>query len=74
MNARTLAPEDGNAERAPEPSSAPEGSTGRSVGCAAVRPLVVLPTYNEALNIEEVLEKVRAAVPHAQILVVDDGS
>jgi dolichol-phosphate mannosyltransferase len=44
------------------------------VGCAAVRPLVVLPTYNEALNIEEVIEKVRAAVPHAQILVVDDGS
>jgi dolichol-phosphate mannosyltransferase len=44
------------------------------VGCAAVRPLVVLPTYNEALNIAEVLEKVRAAVPHAQILVVDDGS
>ena len=39
-----------------------------------MRPLVVLPTYNEALNIEEVLEKVRAAVPHAQILVVDDGS
>ena len=39
-----------------------------------MRPLVVLPTYNEALNIEEVIEKVRAAVPHAQILVVDDGS
>jgi dolichol-phosphate mannosyltransferase len=48
--------------------------TGGIVGCAAVRPLVVLPTYNEALNIEEVIEKVRAAVPHAQILVVDDGS
>ncbi len=39
-----------------------------------MRPLVVLPTYNEALNIAEVLEKVRAAVPDAQILVVDDGS
>ncbi|HTN81865.1 MAG TPA: polyprenol monophosphomannose synthase [Acidimicrobiales bacterium] len=39
-----------------------------------MRPLVVLPTYNEALNIEEVLGKVRAAVPDAQILVVDDGS
>lgn len=39
-----------------------------------MRPLVVLPTYNEALNIAEVLGKVRAAVPHAQILVVDDGS
>jgi dolichol-phosphate mannosyltransferase len=39
-----------------------------------VRPLVVLPTYNEALNIAEVLDKVRAAVPDAEILVVDDGS
>jgi len=74
MKASALAPEDGNADSAPEPSSAPEGSTGGIVGCAAVRPLVVLPTYNEALNIEEVLGKVRAAVPDAQILVVDDGS
>jgi dolichol-phosphate mannosyltransferase len=39
-----------------------------------VRPLVVLPTYNEALNIAEVLTRVRAAVPDAEILVVDDGS
>jgi dolichol-phosphate mannosyltransferase len=34
----------------------------------------VLPTYNEALNIAEVLGKVRASVPTAEILVVDDGS
>jgi len=74
MNASALAPEDGNAESAPELSSAPEGSTVGIVGCAVVRPLVVLPTYNEALNIAEVLGKVRAAVPDAQILVVDDGS
>jgi dolichol-phosphate mannosyltransferase len=39
-----------------------------------VRPLVVLPTYNEALNIAEVLTKARAAVPDAEVLVVDDGS
>ncbi|HMK11781.1 MAG TPA: polyprenol monophosphomannose synthase [Acidimicrobiales bacterium] len=39
-----------------------------------MRPLVVLPTYNEALNIEEVLRKVRAALPDAHLLVVDDGS
>src|SRR5262245_17721085 len=74
MKASARAPEDGNAERAPEPSSAPEGSTDGIVGCAAVRPLVVLPTYNEASDIAEVLQKVRAAVPYAQILVVDDGS
>ena len=36
--------------------------------------LVVLPTYNEAASIEEVLRRVRAAVPDAGVLVVDDGS
>jgi dolichol-phosphate mannosyltransferase len=37
-------------------------------------PLVVLPTYNEASNLTEVLERVRAAVPEAVVLVVDDSS
>ncbi|HZN16277.1 MAG TPA: polyprenol monophosphomannose synthase [Acidimicrobiales bacterium] len=36
--------------------------------------LVVIPTYLEAANIETVLERVRAAVPDAHILVVDDSS
>jgi dolichol-phosphate mannosyltransferase len=35
---------------------------------------VVLPTYNEAENIVEVLDLVRAAAPEADVLVVDDGS
>jgi dolichol-phosphate mannosyltransferase len=39
-----------------------------------VRVLVVLPTYNEAANIEEVLRRLRAACPDAHVLVVDDGS
>jgi dolichol-phosphate mannosyltransferase len=39
-----------------------------------VRVLVVIPTYNEADNIVALLERVRAAVPDAGILVVDDGS
>jgi dolichol-phosphate mannosyltransferase len=39
-----------------------------------VKPLVVLPTYNEAENIVEVLELVRAAAPEADVLVVDDAS
>lgn len=39
-----------------------------------MRTLVVLPTYNEAENIEDVLGLVRRAVPEAHILVVDDGS
>ena len=37
-------------------------------------PLVVLPTYNEAENIAHVLELVRASLPAAEVLVVDDGS
>jgi dolichol-phosphate mannosyltransferase len=39
-----------------------------------VRTLVVLPTYNEAENIDEVLRRVRAALPDGSVLVVDDGS
>ena len=39
-----------------------------------MRPLVVMPTYDEAENIEEVLGLVRRAVPHADVLVVDDNS
>ena len=36
--------------------------------------LVVLPTYQEAENIRDVLTLIRAAVPEASVLVVDDGS
>ena len=36
--------------------------------------LVVLPTYNESENIDRVLRRIRAAVPAATVLVVDDGS
>ncbi len=39
-----------------------------------VRTLVVLPTYEEAENIAEVLRRLRAAVPAADVLVVDDSS
>jgi len=39
-----------------------------------VRPLVVVPTYNEMANIEQVLRRVRVAVPEVEVLVVDDGS
>ncbi len=35
---------------------------------------VILPTYDEAENLEAVVGGVRAAVPEAQILVVDDNS
>jgi dolichol-phosphate mannosyltransferase len=39
-----------------------------------VNALVVLPTYNEAENIVEVLDRIRAASPDLEVLVVDDGS
>jgi dolichol-phosphate mannosyltransferase len=39
-----------------------------------MRVLVVLPTYEEAANIDTVLRRVRAAVPEATLLVVDDNS
>ncbi len=35
---------------------------------------VILPTYNEAENIEAVVGGIRAALPEARILVVDDNS
>lgn len=36
--------------------------------------LVVLPTYDEAANISEVLRRIRAAAREVDVLVVDDGS
>ena len=39
-----------------------------------MRILVVLPTYNEGTNIEAILRAVRANLPAANILVVDDSS
>ncbi|HVB92029.1 MAG TPA: polyprenol monophosphomannose synthase [Acidimicrobiales bacterium] len=39
-----------------------------------MRPLVVIPTYNESENIERILGRVRESLPEAGILVVDDGS
>jgi len=39
-----------------------------------MRPLVVIPTYNESENIERMLARIRECLPEAGILVVDDGS
>ncbi len=39
-----------------------------------MRTLVVMPTYDEAENVEEVLGLVRRTVPDADVLVVDDNS
>ena len=35
---------------------------------------IVVPTYNEAANIDELLQRLTAAVPAARIIVVDDAS
>ena len=39
-----------------------------------MRTLIVVPTYQEAANIAAVLGRVRAVVPEADVLVVDDAS
>jgi dolichol-phosphate mannosyltransferase len=44
------------------------------VGSPAVRVLVLLPTFNEIENVEDVLRRTRAALPDADVLVIDDGS
>ncbi|MBA0051022.1 polyprenol monophosphomannose synthase [Streptomyces sp. AJS327] len=36
--------------------------------------LVIIPTYNEADNIQQVVSRVRAAVPEAHVLIADDNS
>lgn len=52
----------------------PAAAEGDAARLPAVRTLVVLPTYDEAANIAEVLRRVRAALPEANVLVVDDSS
>jgi dolichol-phosphate mannosyltransferase len=39
-----------------------------------MKALVVLPTYNEAATIADVLRRIRSAAPEVDVLVVDDGS
>jgi dolichol-phosphate mannosyltransferase len=39
-----------------------------------MRPLVVIPTYNESENIERILRRIKECLPEAGVLVVDDGS
>ena len=39
-----------------------------------MRSVLIVPTYNEAANIERFLTKVRTHAPNTEILVVDDNS
>ena len=38
------------------------------------RIVMVMPTYNESLNLEWIVGRLRAAEPDVDVLVVDDGS
>ncbi|MBI4730329.1 MAG: apolipoprotein N-acyltransferase [Acidobacteria bacterium] len=58
----------GRATRAPEPAPL------AGEGAAAPRACVVLPTYNEAGTIREVVARALASTPEADVLVVDDNS
>ena len=43
-------------------------------GAMALRPLVVIPAYNEAANIQSVLQRLRSCFPRLDCVVIDDGS
>lgn len=49
-------------------------TTDRRLASGAVRTVVAVPTYFEAESIEALLRRLRAAVPDADVVVVDDGS
>jgi dolichol-phosphate mannosyltransferase len=56
---------------APTPSSSTEsGAVAKPVESI----LVIIPTYNEAENIDRIISRTRAAVPDAHILIADDNS
>src|SRR5438876_1226231 len=64
---------------APGPGVAQDGHEGlaafiRLDGGLANRIVIVMPTYNERQNLESIAGRVRAALPEADLLVVDDNS
>jgi dolichol-phosphate mannosyltransferase len=52
----------------------PGPDTGQGPSAGLGRVVMVVPTYNEALNLEAVIARLRAAQPDVDVLVVDDGS
>ena len=40
----------------------------------ALRPLVVIPTYNERENLEAIVQAIREHLPQATLLIIDDSS
>jgi dolichol-phosphate mannosyltransferase len=56
-----------------EPNPSAEPSAPPAVPSAG-RVVIVMPTYNERQNLESIAGRVRAALPEADLLVVDDNS
>lgn len=50
------------------------GEPGRNPGRNPGHMVMVIPTYNEADNLEPILDRLLTAVPETDVLVVDDGS
>ena len=48
--------------------------TASSSSSTPERVLVIVPTYNEKTTLPSILERIRGAVPHADVLIVDDNS
>lgn len=57
-----------------EMAEGPHGSAQPSKTEGLGRILVIIPTYNEIDSLPGMLDRVRASVPDADVLVVDDGS
>jgi dolichol-phosphate mannosyltransferase len=56
-----------------QPQTPRDGETARGVAGLG-RVVVVVPTYDEVLNLEPLVRRLRAAQPDVDVLVVDDGS
>jgi len=52
----------------------PEGFQRRGFESEKVKVLIIIPTYNEAENVESLLSAIHSQVPDASILIVDDNS
>jgi dolichol-phosphate mannosyltransferase len=57
-----------------ESGGIPESSLDSSGYPGLGRVLVIVPTYNEAENVRQIVARVRDAVPEAEILIADDNS
>jgi dolichol-phosphate mannosyltransferase len=42
--------------------------------CNAMKTVIMVPTYNETLNLHELVERLHQSVPSAVVLIVDDSS